>query len=195
MEGHPKRFFGTASEVCSALAKMRAHERAARGQHEGNEIPRALGEKIMIAVSRVNECARCSYLHTRFALERGVPDSEVRALCSGEDADLTDGEAVVVAYAQHWADSGGEPSPEARARMIERHGAAGTIHAELIAHRVHVGNMMCNTVEAFRSGAGSGRCRLFRAYLLCAPAAFFIGVLGARGRRFLSGQKESREGS
>ncbi len=53
-----------------------------------NRISRAFSEKIMLAVTGVNECAYCSYLHAQTALEGGVNTTEIQKLLAGELGDF-----------------------------------------------------------------------------------------------------------
>ncbi len=41
-------------------------------------------ERIMLAVTSVNECRYCTYYHTKIALESGCSDDEVREILGGD---------------------------------------------------------------------------------------------------------------
>ncbi len=84
---------------------------------------RAAGEKfterIMLAVTEVNGCALCAYGHTRFALEAGLSADEVRELLGGSATDVPDDELPAIAFAQHYADTGGHPDPLAWRTLVD----------------------------------------------------------------------------
>jgi len=79
-------------------------------------------ERIMIAVTEVNGCAICSYAHTRMALEIGMSNEEIRKLLSGIIEDAPDDQIQAIMFAQHYADSRGEPSKDAWERIVKMYG-------------------------------------------------------------------------
>jgi AhpD family alkylhydroperoxidase len=143
----------------------------------GGRISRAFAERVNLAVSGVSECAFCSHLHARLALERGVGDEEVRAILGGDLEGCPAKEAPVLAYAVHWAESGGHPSAEARASAVERAGEAVVRRAEAVMAAVFLGNMCSNAVEARRAGVRGGFAA-FLAFLLAWPVAMVVKTWG-----------------
>jgi AhpD family alkylhydroperoxidase len=79
-------------------------------------------ERIMLAVTGVNGCALCAYAHVRIALEAGLDDAEISRMIAGELAGIPANEAAGVAFAQHYADTRGNPSPEAWHRIVSTYG-------------------------------------------------------------------------
>lgn len=79
-------------------------------------------ERIMLAVTEVNGCALCAYGHTRFALRSGMDAGEIRDLLGGVTEVVPDDELPAVAFAQHYADTGGHPDRDAWARLVEIYG-------------------------------------------------------------------------
>jgi AhpD family alkylhydroperoxidase len=81
-------------------------------------------ERVMLAVTEVNGCGVCSYAHTRVALEAGMSGEEIAKLLSGEFEDVPKEELAGVIFAQHYADSRGNPSRESWERVVEEYGAS-----------------------------------------------------------------------
>lgn len=79
-------------------------------------------ERIMLAVTEVNGCSLCAYGHTRFALDSGLSPDEVRNLLGGVEADVPDRELPAIAFAQHYADTRGDPDPGAVDRLVQVYG-------------------------------------------------------------------------
>ena len=61
--------------------------------------------KILLAVTQVNGCRYCSYLHTKHALESGMSEEEITSLLAGEVGDINDEESVALIFAQHYAET------------------------------------------------------------------------------------------
>ncbi len=79
-------------------------------------------ERIMLAVTGVNDCAVCSHGHARMALEAGMSSEEIRDLLAGVMDDVPAGDVPAVLFAQHYADSRGNPSKESWERIVELYG-------------------------------------------------------------------------
>ena len=97
-------------------------------------------ERIMLAVTEVNGCAICSYAHTRMALEAGMSDAEIQNMLAGETTDIPAEELQAVLFAQHYADSRGNPSREAWDRIVDAYGAIGARGILGAARAMMIGN-------------------------------------------------------
>ena len=138
--------------------------------------------KIMLAVSGVNRCAYCSYLHTHIALQKGIDLEEVNAILSGDFSEIPEEQAVAIVYAQHWTEMRGAASDDARNRMVSYYGRAKAKYIEAYIWPVFFGNMCSNTVEVRGHGASErakGLC-FFLTYVLSLPIAKIIDKSGKR---------------
>lgn len=79
-------------------------------------------ERIMLAVTEVNNCAICSYAHTKRALESGMSNEEIQKILSGIIVDIPADEVKAVMFAQHYADTRGNPTKESWQRIVETYG-------------------------------------------------------------------------
>ena len=79
-------------------------------------------ERIMLAVTEVNGCAICSYAHTKKALESGMSNEEIQKMLSGIIDDVPTSEVPAVMFAQHYADTRGNPTLESWQRIVEIYG-------------------------------------------------------------------------
>ncbi len=185
MRAYKKRFLTSPGRLFSLLRSIPNHT------NKLHTITPALAEKVRLAVSGVTNCVNCSYLHTKFALEKGVSGGEVIRLLKGELGDFPEYEYVALLYGQHWAQTAGRPGGGIRARVVAYYGEEKTKHLETIIRILYAGNMISNTVEARQRGVRpkGHSLRFLLVYLLCLPMAFFIRVSGARGRDFLKDKK------
>jgi AhpD family alkylhydroperoxidase len=103
---------------------LRSFPAMLRGKR-GGALSAGFRERIMLAVTEVNGCAVCSWAHTRMALDQGFTPSEIRNLLSGNTDEVPVSEAVGIVFAQHYADSRGNPSREAWSRLMESYGPVG----------------------------------------------------------------------
>lgn len=111
-------------------------------------IDRAWAEKLMLAVTTVNDCRYCLAFHRGLATRAGVSDEELRAIVRHQFGDLPPHEVTALAFAQHYAESQGRPDGASQQRLIETYGpdAARDILAYLRA--ITVGNLLGNTFDA-----------------------------------------------
>lgn len=85
---------------------------------KADTIDKAWSERIMLAVTHVNDCPLCSYAHSKIALEEGMSEQEIRCMLSGEFSAVPAHQLESILFAQHYADSIGEPSQEALDRIM-----------------------------------------------------------------------------
>jgi len=79
-------------------------------------------ERIMLAVTEVNDCDLCSYAHSKKALEKGMTNTEIQKMLAGILEDVPNEELTAVMFAQHYADTRGNPSIESWQRLVEIYG-------------------------------------------------------------------------
>lgn len=62
-------------------------------------------ERIMLAISEVNGCAMCSYVHTKLALQAQMTPDEIKEILSGELAHVPEQDVLAVLFAKDFAAS------------------------------------------------------------------------------------------
>lgn len=108
-----------------------------------------LREKIMLAVTAVNDCRYCAWAHTRLALSRGMNIEEINQILH-QSANLraeSESYAAAILFAQHFADTCGEIDPVTK-DTLRGHFSARQI-SEILAyiHGIYLGNLIGNTFE------------------------------------------------
>jgi AhpD family alkylhydroperoxidase len=91
---------------------------------KNRELSQHFIERIMLAVTEVNGCEVCSYAHTKMALESGMSNEEIQNMLAGIVTDIPSEELPAVMFAQHYADSRGNPSEDSWKRLVEVYGLA-----------------------------------------------------------------------
>ena len=79
-------------------------------------------ERLMLATTEVNGCDVCSYAHTKMALTEGFSQEEINAFLSGNPSYINENEAKAILYAQHVADTMGNPDEQATRALIQAYG-------------------------------------------------------------------------
>jgi AhpD family alkylhydroperoxidase len=147
MANFSKRFY-TPRTFLRDLRDAWAHMPEFRETARAGRVSRAFAEKIMIAVTAVNDCRYCARFHTGLALKEGIPPNEIREILSGEIGAFPEEEAVALAFAQHWAETAGDPDPEVERRFRDYYGPQ--ISADILnwMRMIRMGNLMGNTLDA-----------------------------------------------
>ena len=125
--------------------------RSMRKTDSENRISPTFSERISLAVSGVNECAYCSWRHTKTSLEKGMTEDEIKELLKGNINTIPDNESIALLYAQHFAETKGNVSNEARKRVVDYYGENKTQYIEKNIQAVYFGNMCSNTAYAFKN--------------------------------------------
>ena len=113
----------------------------------------------MLAVTEVNGCKYCNYYHTRLAMKEGVSKTEIRAMRTGKNADLPEDEALALMYAQHYADTGGNPDSETRARLAVQYGEEKARGIEASIKTIMVGNIYGIAVDGLMRRFGGKKMK------------------------------------
>jgi len=100
---------------------LRTMKCVSRAKKKG-ELSSQFIERIMLAVTEVNGCDLCSYAHTRMALEAGMSSEEIQNILAGSIDDIPDDEAIAILFAQHYADTRGNPTRESWERIVKTYG-------------------------------------------------------------------------
>ncbi len=103
-----------------------------------------------VAVSRVNACAGCTFVHERWALRADVSDDELRALELGELQNLDARKRALVAYASaRVEDRFSEPVPAGMAEAVHASLTPGELAAaDALARAMTLANLTTSTAAA-----------------------------------------------
>ena len=120
-------------------------------EQKGQGITPQFKERVMLAVTAVNKCRYCSFIHSRLALQSGCTTADVKAILGSEFGSVDKDEIVALAFAQHYAESRGKPDRDAARKLLLAYGKekASAIVASI--QDITVGNLTGNTLDAFQA--------------------------------------------
>lgn len=106
-----------------------------RYQKKTRLMNKKLKERIMLAITEVNGCAMCSFVHTKVALSSGMSSQEIKEILGGDSSNIPTSDAVAVMFAQEFAYTKENPSKSSLDRIINEYGYE---KAELIVAACHM---------------------------------------------------------
>lgn len=143
-----QRIFDTKTFYRHLKNMMESLEDLIRYKMSGN-MDKAFSEKIMLAVTEVNGCRYCNYLHTKLALNAGISKEDIQILLSGQFECISPAEAHAIIFAQHYADTGGYPDSEAYNEFVKFYGNDKARDIMSIIKVIMVGNIYGLSIDAF----------------------------------------------
>jgi len=121
-----------------------------KGKRSG-KLSDAFIKRIMLAVTEVNGCEMCSYVHTKQALEMGMKEDEIKQILTGDVDHIPENEVKAIMFAQHYAESRGNPSESSWNEIIETYGEAKALGILGAIRMITFGNSFGIALSAFRS--------------------------------------------
>jgi AhpD family alkylhydroperoxidase len=113
-------------------------------------IPRALREEVFLAVTSVNDCRWCSWLHSGFALQHGVNLDDLQSLLGSDTfRAANDREATAVLFAQHFAHTLRHPTPAARLALAKQFTPRQRLEIMAWIHFIYFTNLAGNSADAW----------------------------------------------
>ncbi len=116
----------------------------------------ALRERVMVAVSHVNACSGCTFVHERWAGRAGVSAEDLEAIGLGDLDELDDRDRAAVAYAAALAETRFRwPIDPALAAAAEQQLTPRQLSAvDAVARAMAFANLTVTTTEELAARAG-----------------------------------------
>ncbi len=111
-------------------------------------ISKSFSESVSLAISQVNGCKLCSYTHAKNALKSGMSEEEVEFLLSGGFDNAPKEQLEALLFAQHYADTKGNPDPEIKQKLVDTYGEEKTKDIMASILMMNLTNLHGNTAEA-----------------------------------------------
>jgi len=121
MKNKEERVF-KASEFIEIIHLSRVAFPMLKTAKKKRQFSKQLKERIMLAITNVNGCALCSFVHTKIALKSGLNASEIKSLLGGEKDQVSDEDLVAILFAEHFAYSKENPDKEVLDKLVETYG-------------------------------------------------------------------------
>jgi len=157
LEPFNRRTYQTLGQLLRDVRAIVSRRGEMRQLMRGESLSPAFRERLMLAVTEVNQCRHCSYYHARQALAEGLTQDEITALSEGEFDNSPAQERPALLYAQHWAEANGAPDPAARARIAELYGPQTANAIDLALTVIRIGNLGGNTLDGLLHWISRGR--------------------------------------
>ncbi len=110
-------------------------------------------EKIMLAVTAVNECQYCTRYHTEVARETGMDQETITQLLEHDiGSAVDDDEQPALSFAQQYAETDENPGRDARNALRETSDRETVADVLAFVRAIYVGNLLGNTYDAIRFG-------------------------------------------
>jgi AhpD family alkylhydroperoxidase len=142
-----RRIYRSLGEVLTDLRAAISQREALRSAMRSDGLDSAFRERLMLVVTGVNGCRYCSYVHAREALAKGISRDEIRSLGKRIFEGSPPEEVPALLYAQHWADTDGNPEPAMREGVRQRYGSDLLDRIEAVLRMIRMGNLMGNTMD------------------------------------------------
>lgn len=104
----------------------------------------------MLAVTEVNGCRYCSYFHTQVSLRSGLKNEEIQRVLDGDFKHAPQDELTALYFAQHYAESAGQPNLEAVQCLKDTYGENKTRAVLAYIRAIMIGNAWGNMFDAMR---------------------------------------------
>ena len=114
-------------------------------------VDRKFAERIMLAVTVVNDCEYCIYGHSGSSLKSGVADEEVESIIKLEYNKSSFDEIVALNFAKQFAEGDSKITKKAFDELVNYYGNEKVNDILIYIQIVSLGNFLGNTVEAFEA--------------------------------------------
>ena len=99
-------------------------------------------ERVMLAVTSVNQCAMCSYAHTEMALKAGLSNQEIKSFVAGDFPDVPEEDSKAVLFGQYYAEKRGFPEEDVWRELVAAYGQELALGILASARMIMMGNAL-----------------------------------------------------
>ncbi len=146
--GFPRRYYRGWKRFWLDLKFMFSHRDRIKDAMRSELMTDAFRERLMLAVTEVNQCSYCRNFHVGQARRAGISQEEITRYLKGTiPEDIPEDQKLAVCYAQHWAENDTQPDPEFQAQVIQIYGERGFEAISIVLRMIWMGNLMGNTVD------------------------------------------------
>ena len=158
MAGFPRRYYRTWGSFWADFKFLMSNRDQIRQAMQSDLITPAFRERLMLAVTEVNQCTYCRKFHVGQARQAGITTEEITQFLKGSiPGDIPEDQKLAVCYAQHWAESDGQSDPELKAKVIEAYGESGYKAISIVMRMIWMGNLLGNTGDYYLYRISFGR--------------------------------------
>ncbi|NLN93391.1 MAG: carboxymuconolactone decarboxylase family protein [Candidatus Hydrogenedens sp.] len=152
-----KRCYSGIGDFLKDISFFLRHFRRIRKLMKGQMLSPDFRERLMLAVTRVNDCRHCIRFHKKLALEEGLQENEIQAFLSGEYENCPDEQLPAILYAEQWAQKGGSADEDQEKELTSIYGEETAAAIGLTLRTIRLGNLAGNSFDAFLFKISGGR--------------------------------------
>ncbi len=153
-----KRYYSSWGAFWQDFLYLLSHRNQIKGALREGRISPAFRERLMMAVTEVNDCRYCRTFHVQQAYQVGLSEQEVQTYLSGIiPEDIPPEEKLAVGYAKYWAENDAQPDLESQNQIREAYGEEGFDAIQIILRMIRMGNLLGNTGDYFLFRLSFGR--------------------------------------
>lgn len=147
MKAFTKRRYHGFGQFWRDLKAVWRERRELRGIMRGRTLDPKFRERIMLAITAVNQCRYCSFAHTRIALREGLRREEIAAFFQGSLENVPEAERTAILYAQHWAERNGAPEASMGESLRAEYGEETAARIDAALRMMRLNNLTGNTAD------------------------------------------------
>lgn len=147
MKAFTKRRYHGFGQFWRDLKAVWRDRRELRGIMRGRTLDPKFRERIMLAITAVNQCRYCSFAHTRIALREGLHREEIAAFFQGSLENVPEAERTAILYAQHWAEQNGAPEASMGESLRAEYGEETAARIDAALRMMRLNNLTGNTAD------------------------------------------------
>jgi len=106
-------------------------------------------ERIMLAVTQVNQCRFCNFGHTHAALSTGISSKEIKEILDANFDNVPDKQKLALCFAQNFTENNGMVAPECFNRLYDCYGIEASQDILAFTSFMSFCNLCGNTLDAF----------------------------------------------
>ncbi len=155
--GFTRRYYSGLKPIWKDFGYLLSRRDRIREAMHSDDLSFDFRERLMLAVTEVNQCRYCRAFHVQQAAQAGLTGSEIRNYLEGLIPDeVPEDQKLAVAYARHWAESDGEPDPAVVKQLRDVYGESLSQAIDLSLRMIRMGNLLGNTADylLFRLSCG-----------------------------------------
>jgi AhpD family alkylhydroperoxidase len=145
-----KRVFSPAS-LAEIAAEIVKDAPTLPGTFSSGRVSPAFRERILLAVTSVNQCRYCQWLHTDLAAANGMSAGDIAALMGSDTKQVPEDEKQALVYAIHYAETNRQPDASQRRALVKTYGEAKARDIENYIRLIFFSNLSGNTFDSLLS--------------------------------------------
>ena len=156
--GFTRRYYSSWKAFWYDLSYAFSHRDQIRRAMRSPKVDQTFRERLMLAVTEVNQCRYCRTFHIGQAKEAGISMEEINIYLRGTiPDDIPEEQKLAVCYAQHWAETDASPDNDYQDQVREAYGKDGFEAISTVLRLIRMGNLLGNTWDYFLYRVSFGR--------------------------------------